>query len=469
MSDKKLTEKDLSADQAAVYRAMLTWASARSPLLTVGGLAGTGKTTVLGVFAANVDRRLIAYVTFTGRASSILARKLKAAGAALTDKIRPPDGLKVSPHKPAHAIYDASLSATSGPAFVGTLHRLLYSPVVDPVTEELMGWSKRNKLDRRYDLIVIDEASMVGSSMLEDLKLHGVPIMAVGDHGQLPPVMDAGDLMKNPDIRLETIHRQAEGNPIIGLAHHIRECGDFGRGWDGAVRFVKKADAGPIIENAMILGVEGVNAEATESPLDVGILCWTNKMRCRLNGLARRAAGFSGPPRSGEVGLALKNNPPVYNGMRGILTSNARGPDHCMRDPGPVGCCAGEGHCSCECNTCDPPDGSRRAWLLNTSVMFPDEDLPSAPIELCGPQFLREKTFGSVDEMRARGMDVRSMASGGQLYDFGYALTVHKSQGSQFKHAIVFVDRPVRPDDEDWRRWAYTAVTRASERLTVIL
>jgi DNA helicase-2/ATP-dependent DNA helicase PcrA len=25
---------------------------------------------------------------------------------------------------------------------------------------------------------------------------------------------------------------------------------------------------------------------------------------------------------------------------------------HCMRDPGPIGCCAGPGRCSCECNTC---------------------------------------------------------------------------------------------------------------------
>ena len=55
------------------------------------------------------------------------------------------------------------------------------------------------------------------------------------------------------------------------------------------------------------------------------------------------------------------------------------------------------------------------------------------------------------------------------MFDFGYALTVHKAQGSAFAHAIVYVDRPVKPDSEDWRRWAYTAITRGAERLTIIL
>jgi exodeoxyribonuclease V len=51
-------------------------------------------------------------------------------------------------------------------------------------------------------------------------------------------------------------------------------------------------------------------------------------------------------------------------------------------------------------------------------------------------------------------------------FDFGYALTVHKAQGSQWNNVVLF--------DESWAfkdmrsRWLYTAVTRAAERLTIV-
>jgi exodeoxyribonuclease V len=471
MVDKCLTVSDLSTDQLEVYHSMMAWVENRSGrLLTTGGLAGTGKTTLLGVFAANTEL-LVAYVTFTGRASSVLARKLKAAGAAMTDKMRPPDGMKLRGlRKDIFALYDPKLTLQGGPSFVGTIHKLIYKPVIDNETEELLGWAKRDKLDRRYDLIVIDEASMVGSSMLEDLKVFGIPILAVGDHGQLPPVMDSGELMKNPDLRLEKIHRQAADNPIIRLAHHIRETGQFDMsladpGSDGRVFFTKKSYIGPCLERALLPHALG----EPPSPLDVGILCWTNRSRVQLNGMARKALGFSGPPKAGEVVIALRNKPPIYNGMRGVLTADAKPIDgHCMRDPGPIGCCAGPGECSCECNTCDNPIEGKRPWLIQAPIEFPDEGLPPQRLTMCAPQFCREKTFGSIEELKERGMP-ETFKGAGMLFDFGAAMTVHKSQGSAFAHAIFYVDHPVRPDDEGWRRLAYSAVTRASERLTVIV
>ena len=60
------------------------------------------------------------------------------------------------------------------------------------------------------------------------------------------------------------------------------------------------------------------------------------------------------------------------------------------------------------------------------------------------------------------------MSAAGDLFDFGYAMSCHKFQGSQVKTAIVYVDRPVDPWSTDWRRWMYTAATRASEKLIVI-
>ena len=82
------------------------------------------------------------------------------------------------------------------------------------------------------------------------------------------------------------------------------------------------------------------------------------------------------------------------------------------------------------------------------------------------PQTIGVSTEGAT--WRACASKVKSFSSAGHPYDFGYAMTVHKSQGSQFKHCIFFLDRQEKPLEEDWRRFAYTAVTRASERLTVI-
>lgn len=399
-TDKKLTRADLSPDQAEVYEAMDAWVHGDvhprwshlpERLLTVGGLAGTGKSTLLGVLASTAENR-IAYCCFTGRAASVLQRKLRAAGC-------------VAP-------------------VVTTIHRLLYLPVVDPKTEEILGWKKRTKLPEA-DLIVIDEASMVSRSMLQDLQQLGRPILAVGDHGQLPPVMDSGELMKSPDLRLEKIHRQAEGSPIIRLAHSIRETGRLDRKLhSSAIRFRKRADA------------EQVIAEAYKSagPMDVALLCYTNKTRIRLNAYARKALAFRGCPNEGEVVMCLKNAPPIFNGMRGVLRSA----------------------------------GELVDWKVNAHVEFPEEGLPSAPLEMFAGQFNREKTMASTEEAAARGIHVSSLKDLGLMFDFGYAMTCHKSQGSSFTHVIVYLDRDEASSSDDWKRWMYTAATRSSERLTIL-
>ena len=104
-------------------------------------------------------------------------------------------------------------------------------------------------LDRNYGLIIVDEASMVDDMMIRDLRSFGVPILAVGDHGQLPPVGGVGSLMKNPNLRLEQIHRQAEGNPIIALSKMMREEGRLPESMPGdAVRFERLRFVDKLIE-----------------------------------------------------------------------------------------------------------------------------------------------------------------------------------------------------------------------------
>jgi exodeoxyribonuclease-5 len=427
---------DLSTDQRHAFDTVIDWQSGNSAslgghinglpshVLRLGGYAGTGKTTILGELARHFSDKglLVAYATFTGRASSILRGKLQDNDVESCNRL-----LAATNSTAAERFPDFFLQAgEEHMAFCGTLHRLLYRPIIDDRTEEVTGYVKRNRLDRAYDLIVLDEASMVGDRLFADVAFHGVPVLAVGDHGQLGPVSDRGTLMANPDIRLEKIHRQAEGSPIIDLSRRIRETGRIGN----------------VAENDVIrVGRRSDTALAklfAEAPLEKGFLCWQNKTRVMLNRQARKTLGREGPPRTGEPMICLKNYADVglYNGMRGVCGADAT-----------------------------PRVGDPRGWLLDADVDFPAEGV-GGTYALCGYQIHRERVFADLDELHRRAPAISRFSDAGLLFDYAYAATVHKFQGSQLQHAIVVVDWPDNGTEES-RRMAYTAVTRASERLTI--
>jgi len=416
---------ELSHDQASVYSAMLDWVASPNAgnLLTVGGYAGTGKSTLLGLLAAECDTDHTAFICYTGRASSIVGRKLAEAGVRTTNRAMTDDPKRLS-GRWSHLFYSPASPEAQKP-FCGTMHRLLYRAVIDE-REELIGWQKRDQLDRDYNLIIIDEASMIDARALDDILAHGVRIIAVGDHGQLPPVMGDGSLMRAPMLRLEKIHRQAEGSPIIQLSRAIRE----------ECRMAQE-----FADGKRLTFYRGPIETLVEPGLENAVLCWRNQTRVSVNRNVRARLGYAGkPPQKGETVIALRNYPPVYNGMRGLLT---------------------------ECST--PGD---EWWRIETVLDFPDEGLTNLEFTVCRDQFHRPETFKSVDDMKAAGIPLGSfgsMSEAGKLFDFGYAMTVHKSQGSQFKHAIVVVDWRQNYNDDGVRRLAYTAVTRAAERLTVVL
>jgi len=430
----------LSPDQASACEAIRSWVYDRcntwregipSEVLRFGGYAGTGKTTVLGVLAKEFEERgvLVAYATFTGRASTILNRKLEDQGVLTSNKLMATSARQL---EGKYAKFFLEEGEERMP-FCGTLHRLLYAPMIDEQTDELLGWRTRLNLDRRYGLIVVDEASMVGDTMLADIKRHGVPVLAVGDHGQLSPVKDAGSLMKNPDIRLEKIHRQAESNPIIQLSKTIRETGRIDRSLAGeSIVFGRRLDMGSIYANALS-HQHPSEGNGVNDWLGVGALCWTNKTRIGINRIVRKAFEFSGAPKMGETLMCLRNSEDVFNGMRGILQR----------------------------------DAEQLGYKLDVELDFPYEEVHGT-FELCGYQFHRERPISSVEELQRMVPGLRRMSEAGLLFDFGYCATVHKFQGSQLKHAIGVLDRPANPGDSEYRRWLYTLVTRASERLTLL-
>ncbi|MCL5090522.1 MAG: AAA family ATPase, partial [Patescibacteria group bacterium] len=155
---------NLSSDQQRVLDNLLDWFKDQNKtrFITVGGYAGTGKTTLIGILRQQLlkdNKKLkIAFCSYTGKAARVLRHKLLEA-----DSLKTKDSLS-------------------------TIHSLIYSPIEDERTQEIIGWKKKEEIEA--DLIVIDEASMVDFSIWQDLLSFGQPIIAVGDHGQLPPIRE---------------------------------------------------------------------------------------------------------------------------------------------------------------------------------------------------------------------------------------------------------------------------------------
>jgi exodeoxyribonuclease V len=380
---------ELSEDQQRALEVLLAWRrEGASQHLTLGGYAGTGKTTLLSYFRrelAAAGRLKAAFCSYTGRAAQNLRARLAETGAAL-----PGDT-------------------------VSTIHGLIYTPQ-ESSSGRISGWEKKDSLER--DLIIVDEASMVDASIWRDLLSFGVPVLAVGDHGQLPPVAGRFNLMEKPDAALTRIHRQAEGNPIITVATHARTtglipCEKFG---PGVAKYSRgDPDAGER------------SGELLESwKPDTLILCGYNNTRNRVNAHVRASLGYETPePCAGDRVICLRNNrrKGIYNGMTGTALRLAR----------------------------------RGEWY-EAEIKMDERDKPYDGL-IYAPQF-GAKTGVNFTEDRA-------LALQGDLFDFGYALTVHKAQGGQARRVVLFEERFAKSDDEAWRRWLYTGVTRAVEELYI--
>ena len=381
---------ELSEDQQKALAKLLAWYKDpdRAPFITLGGYAGTGKTTLISIFKNELARtekgRKIAFCSYTGKPAQNLKNKLKEAGAL--------------------CVKDS----------VSTIHGLIYTPREDE-GGRIAGWDRKDALERH--LIIVDEASMVDGLIWHDLLSYNIPIIAVGDHGQLPPISGQFNLMQAPQILLTQIHRQAAENPIIRVSEFARTTGlvppmKYGA---GVYKYLKEdADAqektGELLESY--------------SP-DTLILCGYNNTRNKINQFIRANRGFETPaPACGDRVICLRNNHKkgIFNGMLGTITGLT--PAH-------------------------------RGWY-DAGIQLDDREKPYEGL-IYAPQFGAKTGVNFTKD--------RKLAMIGDLFDFGYALTVHKAQGSQAKKVVMFEERFAQMDDEMWRRWLYTGITRAEEEL----
>jgi exodeoxyribonuclease-5 len=384
---------ELSNDQKNALIALSDWYKDSSDAyITLGGYAGTGKTTVIAylrkILNTEHHKMKAAFCSYTGKAAQVLKNQLFQHSQ----------------------LYKAD--------FIGTIHSLIYKAVEDE-RGAIIGWKLREHGDVEYDLIVVDEASMIDSAVWQDLLSFRIPIVAVGDHGQLPPINGKFNLMEKPKLKLEQIHRQAHENPILRLSIMARESGSIPVGVYGLnVEKMEFSESGGIIEETLSCYDENTL-----------FLCGYNSTRVKINAAIRSYLGFDTPfPGCGDRVICLRNNREknIFNGMLGTLED--------IKVNG----------------------GSKyKVRILMDSLDF-DTYYEG---EISSEQFNSTKTLNNLNGgIKIKGVD---------LFDFGYALTVHKAQGSQAKKVVLFEERFKKQDEDLWRRWLYTAVTRAEEELLI--
>lgn len=256
---------------------------------------------------------------------------------------------------------------------------------------------------RESELLVIDECSMVDERVGGDLLSFEVPILVLGDPAQLPPVYGAGFFTgREPDAFLTEIHRQAADNPIIRMATTVREGGRLERGEYGSSRVIAPGDFDPL----------GVRPETQ-------ILVGRNETRRRANAARRRRMGFLAElPEAGERLVCLRNIHEV-----GLLNGAIWSVVH---------------------------RGSACSDFVELTI---EDDLGRLTVPVHRAPF----------EGREIDYFLRREAA---EFDFGYALTVHKAQGSQWPEVVVVDEAGVFRADAN--RWRYTAITRAEESVTII-
>lgn len=314
----------------------------------------------------------------------------------------------------------AQVLRSRGATNARTIHSLIYRPRGEETVEDeetgktsvapMFSINRQSPLAKAA-LIIIDECSMVDEQLGKDLMSFGTPILVLGDPGQLPPVSGGGFFTEQePDYLLSEIHRQAKDNPIIHLAMDVREGREIMRGDYGAAQVISKSE----VTQSLVLDADQV-------------LVGTNRTRRRYNQRLRELKGFTTDyPQSGDKLVCLRNDPAkgLLNGSLWQVMSSSR-------------------------ETVKPG--------INLMIRPEDDDMDrgAAKIKLLKAAF--EDVETEIPWTTRKRYDE---------FDFGYALTVHKAQGSQWNNVVLFDESYAFRDLRE--RWLYTAITRAAETLTIV-
>jgi exodeoxyribonuclease-5 len=421
-----------SPQQAAAIGAIVGWyrtPNRRQQVFRLFGYAGSGKTTItqyaINALGLNPMSRQggcaggVLFAAFTGKAALVMTRKGTPASTIHSLIYRVSEATPEEIARVEKELFDLQRTVHRMPpaerAFAETQIRRLQLRLADIHKPQFL--LNEKSLVRDADLIVLDEVSMVGPEMAADLLAFGKPILVLGDPGQLPPIKGAGAFTDAaPDVMLTEVHRQAEESAILRLATLARQGEPIPYGsHDDHVWKMRRSEVAP---DQLLRGGQ--------------VICGRNATRLHLNRAMMRAEGLDGvhPQGCGEKIICLRNRHDLglVNGMFVTLD--------------------------------DIQDIDR----LSFSATLSTED----GITVAGRHRFYKGHYDDhivLDPERAR-RDWRDMRTLIETV-WGYAITCHKAQGSQWPNVIVYDDGLGRTA-EDRSRWLYTAITRAERGLVLL-
>lgn len=293
--------------------------------------------------------------------------------------------------------------------------------IIDGVPQYTTKFVRREYLDECVKLIVVDEGAMVPKRLAEWLMSYKIPIIVLGDLNQLPPVMGKSYFLQEPDAILTEIMRQSNQSPIPYLARMISE---------GKTEFTKEC---VIADKIRFVKYYHAN-EKYYTDADI-VICPTNSQRDQLNHFLRedvfqRKEDY---PIQGDKMICRKND------WKRVIQSNI--------------------------------------YLINGMIGYVEdihlESLHAGSIDIdFRPEFIKDDMYCNVTLDRLYlNMDYenkRNWFSRLDQFEYGYAITCHLAQGSQYQNVTVDMTQ-LRGSKKYRSQWLYTAVTRAIDTLTIII
>ncbi len=338
----------------------------------------------------------------------------------------------------------------------GTVHSLIYvrdeeefdvDENGEVIEQKELRFIKREKIDEKIRLIIIDEASMVNETILNDLLSFKVKCLFCGDGAQLPPVNGTCPLLVNPHYTMKEIVRQAKDNPIVQVATMAREG--------------KHIPFGNYGDKVCVIGKNALSPKERERLFLKAdqIICGRNSTRVRLNEEIR---GYKGIPKEQTLPIDGEKVICTLNDWEKPLDKSSR--FHLVN--GIIGRAEEVVECVDELATME-----FTADFMEESIKTPFDTgiftsgqyrhrYGERAVTLSNGTVVHEGDFALLHKFKAVAQEPICR------FEFAYAVTCHKAQGSEFNFVIVF--------DESWafgeerNRWLYTAITRAKEKLLII-
>lgn len=271
---------------------------------------------------------------------------------------------------------------------------------------------------KNIKLIIIDEAYMVPYEMKKDIERFGIKILVAGDWNQLPPVNSKPAYLTDPEtvFLLTKTMRQSEGSNIVKLAYNVLNGLPISNGYYGDVLVIDEDE----LTDQMILSSNIV-------------ICSKNSTREYYNNKIRKLYNYKGKiPQYGERIICRSNDKDeIVDGINlanGLIGTVVNYPDVSSYDGKTF-------------NIHFLPDLLSNAFDIRVSYKY----------------------FTATYQQREVLKHDRYLE--GEKFEFGYAITAHLSQGSQFDNVIV-IDEPMMGNINN--RLSYVAITRAKKRLIYV-